>query len=164
MSKHATETCGQDLKKKRLNQKFRKEYSEKFPCIRPLMKGVYYYYARCMTCEWDFTISHGGMLDVNRNLDYKNKPNSTCTTQFFFFSNCRHIKRRRNAEKSNSGWSIGGQIFRRKSPSPTSPCFVDFGLVSPEHLVELLLLQKKVIEYYYSKFYSRQQYCTYTQW
>ena len=115
-----------------------------------------------MTCESDFTVSHGGMLVVKRNLDYENKPNSTCTTQFF--SNCRHIKRRRNAEKSNSGWSIGGQIFCQKSPSPTSPCLVDFGLVSPEHLVQLvqLLLQKKVIEYYYSKLYSKQQYCTHT--
>ena len=87
MSKRAAESCGQDPKKKRLSQKFRKEYSEKFPCIRPSAKGVYY--ARCMTCESDFTISHGGMLDVKRHLgsrkhlDFQNKPNSASITQFF---------------------------------------------------------------------------------
>ena len=87
MLKRAAESCGQDLKKKRLNQRFRKEYSEKFPCVRPSTKGVYC--ARCMTCESDFTISHGGMLDVKRHLgsrkdlDYENKPNSASITQFF---------------------------------------------------------------------------------
>ncbi|GBL80058.1 Unconventional myosin-VI [Araneus ventricosus] len=51
-------------KKRRNNQRFRKEYSEKWPCLIPGKEG----YARCSVCNTEFSITHGGKDDCRRHV------------------------------------------------------------------------------------------------
>ncbi|GBO18400.1 hypothetical protein AVEN_8107-1, partial [Araneus ventricosus] len=51
-------------KKRKNNQRFRKEYSEKWPCLIPGKEG----YARCSVCNTEFSITHGGKDDCRRHV------------------------------------------------------------------------------------------------
>lgn len=46
-------------------QHFKLAYSDEFPCIVPSSVGKSY--ARCMACESDFSVAHGGYDDVFRH-------------------------------------------------------------------------------------------------
>lgn len=52
---------------KTVNQKFRKEYTDKFNFIIPSKKSVHH--AFCSTCRVDISISHGGMCDIRRHVN-----------------------------------------------------------------------------------------------
>ncbi|GBL76521.1 hypothetical protein AVEN_53264-1 [Araneus ventricosus] len=51
-------------KKRKNNQRFRKEYSEKWPCLIPGKGG----YARCSVCNMELSITHGGKDDCRRHV------------------------------------------------------------------------------------------------
>ena len=72
-SKRQTDTSASQPKKQRREQSFRQAYSEKYPCIVPSILGKSS--ARCTLCEIDFSISHGGMDDVNRHVKCSNHLN-----------------------------------------------------------------------------------------
>ena len=46
-------------------QRFKSTYTNDFPCILP--SSVSKTYARCMVCESDFSVAHGGYDDVVRH-------------------------------------------------------------------------------------------------
>ncbi|GBN12322.1 hypothetical protein AVEN_250723-1 [Araneus ventricosus] len=52
------------MKKRKNNQRFRKEYSEKWPYLIPGKEG----YARCSVCNTEFSITHGGKDDCRRHV------------------------------------------------------------------------------------------------
>ena len=66
MSKRKADVRTVGEKRKRISQKFRDEYGEKFPCITNSTLSVHH--ARCKVCLLDFTVSHGGMGDVLRHV------------------------------------------------------------------------------------------------
>ena len=80
--------------KSQRKQTFRKEYSNKWPCI--IRSKVDEFTARCTVCECDFSISHGGANDITA-----------------------HVKRKKHitlAQSRESNQNIG-QFFRRSDYS-----------------------------------------------
>lgn len=73
--------CDRDNPKKKKNsdQKFRPEYSAKWPCLRASEKSPYE--AFCTTCESTFHVNHGGKFDCSRHIksDRHNKNNERKT-------------------------------------------------------------------------------------
>ncbi|XP_074661129.1 zinc finger BED domain-containing protein 5-like [Tubulanus polymorphus] len=53
-------------KKKRRMQKFREEYSMKYPCIEKSSKSKHH--AFCAYCKSDFTVAYGGVDDIHRHM------------------------------------------------------------------------------------------------
>ena len=51
------------------SQKFRKEYTERFPVIRSSKRGENY--AFCTCCSSDISISHGGINDIRKHINAK---------------------------------------------------------------------------------------------
>eukprot|EP00745_Piridium_sociabile_P013486 TRINITY_DN1993_c0_g1_i4.p1 TRINITY_DN1993_c0_g1~~TRINITY_DN1993_c0_g1_i4.p1 ORF type:complete len:336 (+),score=40.99 TRINITY_DN1993_c0_g1_i4:441-1448(+) len=67
MSKRKADACTEGANKKpRIGQKFRENYSEQFPCVK--RSSVSIYHALCTVCVYDFKVSHGGILDVQRHV------------------------------------------------------------------------------------------------
>ena len=52
-------------KKVKVQQKFRSEYADKYPCIT--RSNVSVNHAFCKTCKLDFSVAHAGMFDVQRH-------------------------------------------------------------------------------------------------
>ena len=52
-------------KSKKYHQKFLPSYTKDFPCI--IASKISTEHARCVPCELDFKISHGGLDDVSRH-------------------------------------------------------------------------------------------------
>lgn len=57
--------CDKTKKKTKYQQKFKEEYSSRFPEIKKSRKGEAY--AFCSRCNTDFCISHGGAYDIKRH-------------------------------------------------------------------------------------------------
>ncbi|XP_063966229.1 uncharacterized protein LOC135156785 [Lytechinus pictus] len=55
--------------KKRVLQKYRKEYSEKFPVLTTSKLGEHFTY--CTLCSVDVNVGHGGISDIQRHIDSK---------------------------------------------------------------------------------------------
>ena len=53
-------------KKRRVVQKYRQSYHEKFPCLIPSDKGNTY--VHCTICKADFGCGHGGLFDCTRHI------------------------------------------------------------------------------------------------
>ena len=56
----------QPEKRRKADQKFREEYTQKFPCIA--RSAVSANHVLCTVCKLDFKIAHGGMTDVKRHV------------------------------------------------------------------------------------------------
>ena len=56
--------------KKRTLQKYRLEYAQKFPVLSSSKLGEHH--ARCNLCSTDFSVSHGGLSDVEKHVNTKN--------------------------------------------------------------------------------------------
>ena len=56
-----------DVKKKHMGQKYKRDYQETWKCLEPSQKGDDY--AHCSVCNSDFSISHGGRFDCRRHIE-----------------------------------------------------------------------------------------------
>eukprot|EP00745_Piridium_sociabile_P013487 TRINITY_DN1993_c0_g1_i8.p1 TRINITY_DN1993_c0_g1~~TRINITY_DN1993_c0_g1_i8.p1 ORF type:complete len:138 (+),score=6.72 TRINITY_DN1993_c0_g1_i8:441-854(+) len=97
MSKRKADACTEGANKKplkRIEQKFRENYSEQFPCVK--RSSVSIYHALCTVCVYDFKVSHGGILDVQRHVksarhtQISDCKKATPSVTNFFSENCEY--------------------------------------------------------------------------